>query len=204
GRDRLRHGAQEGPHRVRRLGARRGHRDESGRAGGPGARGTRTRHAGADHQRAARRGAAHPRPRRYSLSASNAPLVVIDGVIGADLSLINPNDIESFDILKDASATAIYGARGGNGVIMVTTKSGQGPIHLDYSSYVGTQDATKHIDVLNANQFALLYMRNPTHNTSITFDTLKQLPTTDWQNLVYRAAPIQNHELRISGSSQDT
>jgi len=139
-----------------------------------------------------------------SLAASNTPLVVIDGVVGADLSLINPNDIETFDILKDASATAIYGARGGNGVIMVTTKSGRGPIHLDYSSYVGMQDVTKHIDVLNANQFALLYMRNPTHNTSVTFDTLTQLQTTDWQNVAYRAAPIQNHELRISGSTEDT
>jgi len=139
-----------------------------------------------------------------SLSASNTPLVVIDGVVGADLSLINPNDIETFDILKDASATAIYGARGGNGVIMVTTKSGRGPIHLDYSSYVGMQDVTKHIDVLNANQFALLYMRNPTHNTSVTFDTLTRLQTTDWQNVAYRSAPIQNHELRISGSTEDT
>jgi TonB-linked SusC/RagA family outer membrane protein len=139
-----------------------------------------------------------------SLSASNAPLVVIDGVIGADLSLINPSDIETFDILKDASATAIYGARGGNGVIMVTTKAGQGPIHLDYSTYVGMQSTTKHIDVLNADQFARLYMRNPTHNTSVTFDTLTSLPTTDWQNVVYRAAPIQNHELRISGSREDT
>ena len=139
-----------------------------------------------------------------SLSASNAPLVVIDGVIGADLGLINPNDIETFDILKDASATAIYGARGGNGVIMVTTKSGQGPIHLDYSTYIGTQDVTKHIDVLNANQFALLYMRNPSRNKSISFDTSSSLPTTDWQSLVYRAAPIQNHELRISGSTEDT
>src|SRR5205807_4264 len=139
-----------------------------------------------------------------SLSASNTPLVVIDGVVGADLSLINPNDIETFDLLKDASATAIYGARGGNGVIMVTTKSGRGPIHLDYSSYVGMQDVTKHIDVLNANQFALLYMRNPTHNTSVTFDTLTRLQTTDWQNVAYRSAPIQNHELRISGSTEDT
>ncbi len=139
-----------------------------------------------------------------SLSASNAPLVVIDGVIGADLSLINPKDIETFDILKDASATAIFGARGGNGVIMVTTKSGQGPVHLDYSVYTGVQNATKHIDVLDANQFALLYMRNPTRSLSVSFDTLNSLPTTDWQNVVYQAAPIQNHELRISGSSEDT
>src|SRR5947207_9846495 len=130
-----------------------------------------------------------------SLSASNAPLVVIDGVIGADLSLINPNDIESFDILKDASATAIYGARGGNGVIMVTTKRGQGPVHLDYSAYTGVQDVSKHIDVLNANEFALLYMRDPAHNTSVAFDTLSDLPTPDSQNVVSQACSIQHHEL---------
>jgi TonB-dependent starch-binding outer membrane protein SusC len=139
-----------------------------------------------------------------SLSASNAPLVVIDGVIGADLRTINPADIESFDILKDASATAIYGARGGNGVIMVTTKRGQGPIRFEYSTYVGTQTVSKHIPMLNAAQFALLYMRNPNHDNSITLDTLRPLPTTDWQDVVYRAAPIQNHEIRVRGSSGDT
>jgi TonB-linked SusC/RagA family outer membrane protein len=139
-----------------------------------------------------------------SLSANNAPLVVIDGVIGADLGAVNPRDIESFDILKDASATAIYGARGGNGVVIVTTKRGQGPIHFDYSTYTGAQEVIKYIPLLTADQFARLYMRNPNRDQTATFDTARALPTTDWQNVIYRAAPIQSHDIRVSGSSGDT
>src|SRR5256886_3931584 len=139
-----------------------------------------------------------------SLSGDNSPLVVIDGVIGADLSLINPGDIETFDGLKDASATAIYGARGANGVILVTTKRGQGPFHFDYSAYIGAQDVSKHIAVLSADQFARLYMRNPNHDKSVKLDTLSDLPTTDWQNVVYRSAPIQDHQIQVSGSSGAT
>ena len=139
-----------------------------------------------------------------SLSGDNSPLVVIDGVIGADLSLINPGDIETFDVLKDASATAIYGARGANGVILVTTKRGQGPFHFDYSTYIGAQDVSKHIAVLSADQFARLYMRNPNHDKSVKLDTLSDLPTTDWQSVVYRSAPIQDHQIQVSGSSGAT
>src|SRR5205823_1572535 len=96
---------------------------------------------------------------------------------------------------------AIYGARGANGVILVTTKRGQGPFHFDYSTYIGAQDVSKHIAVLNADQFALLYMRNPNHDKSVKLDTLTHLSTTDWQDVVYRSAPIQNHQIQVSGSS---
>src|SRR5438046_6547482 len=137
-----------------------------------------------------------------SLSGDNSPLVVIDGVIGADLSLVKPSDIETFDVLKDASATAIYGARGANGVILVTTKRGQGPFHFDYSTYIGAQDVSKHIAVLNADQFALLYMRNPNHDKSVKLDTLTHLSTTDWQDEVYRSGPNQNHQNQVSVSSR--
>ncbi|MEP6621356.1 MAG: TonB-dependent receptor [bacterium] len=142
-----------------------------------------------------------------SLNGNNEPLIVVDGVIGADLNQINPNDIESVDVLKDASSTAIYGARAANGVILVTTKRGApGPVHFDYVGYTGWQNVSKHIDLLTAPQFALLYMRNPNHDKSITFDTLTSasLPTTDWQNAVYQQAPMQNHEVRVSGSNGGT
>jgi TonB-linked SusC/RagA family outer membrane protein len=140
-----------------------------------------------------------------SLNASNEPLIVADGVIGADMNQINPNDIESVEILKDASARAIYGARASNGVILLTTKRGQsGKMRFEYSGYTGTQETTKHIDVLNADQFARLFMRNPNHDKSVTFDTTKSLPTTDWQDRVYRAAPMESHELRLSGSTDGT
>jgi TonB-linked SusC/RagA family outer membrane protein len=140
-----------------------------------------------------------------SLEGDNEPLVVVDGVIGADLNQINPNDIEAVDVLKDASATAIYGARGANGVILVTTKRGEpGRIRFEYSAYGGAQSLSKHILVLNADQFALLLMRNPTHDNTIALDTLNHIPTTDWQSLVYQTAPIQSHEIRVSGSTGGT
>jgi len=140
-----------------------------------------------------------------SLEGDNAPLVVVDGVIGADLNEINPADVASVDILKDASATAIYGARGSNGVVLVTTKRGPaGGVRFEYTGYSGIQDISKHIPVLSADQFAVLYMRNPNRDKSITFDTLNHLATTDWQGLVYRAAPIQSHQVRVAGSTGGT
>src|SRR5262249_3391448 len=133
--------------------------------------------------------------------------VVVDGVIGADLNQINPNDIESIDVLKDASSSAIYGARAANGVLLVTTKRGlPGSMHFDYNAYTGWQNVSKHIDLLSASEFALMYMRNPNHDKSVSFDTLNlgSLQTTDWQDVVYRQAPMQSHELRLSGSNGGT
>jgi len=140
-----------------------------------------------------------------SLSGDNSPLVVVDGVISADLNQISPGDIATIDVLKDASATAIYGARASNGVILVTTKRGQaGKMRVSYNGYTGTQETTKHIDLLTADQFALLYMRNPNHDKSITFDTLASMPTTDWQNAVFRTAPMRSNEISVSGSTGGT
>jgi TonB-linked SusC/RagA family outer membrane protein len=142
-----------------------------------------------------------------SLQGNNEPLIVVDGVIGADLNQIDPADIESVDVLKDASSTAIYGARAANGVILVTTKRGRaGSMSFDYSAYSGVQNVSKHIDVLSANEFARMFMRNPNHDKSVNFDTLSSavMPTTDWQDVVYRQAPMQSHEIRVSGTTGGT
>ncbi len=142
-----------------------------------------------------------------SLQGNNEPLIVVDGVIGADLNQISPNDIESIDVLKDASSTAIYGARAANGVVLVTTKRGQdGSMRFEYNTYAGTQNVSKHIDLLSAPEFALMFMRNPNHDKTVTYDTtaLAALPTTDWQDALYRSAPMQNHEVRVSGSNGGT
>lgn len=140
-----------------------------------------------------------------SLEGNNGPLVVVDGVIGADLGQVNTGDVEAVEVLKDASATAIYGARAANGVLLVTTKRGQpGQMRFSYSGYTGMQRVSKYIDVLNADEFALLFMRNPLHDASITFDTLSSLPTTNWQRVIYRTAPIRNQEIRVSGTSGGT
>ncbi|HVE35218.1 MAG TPA: TonB-dependent receptor [Gemmatimonadaceae bacterium] len=140
-----------------------------------------------------------------SMQGNNEPLIVVDGVIGADLNQVNPNDIETIDVLKDASSAAIYGARAANGVILVTTKRGlPGNMRFEYNAYSGMQQVSKHIDLLSGNEFALMFMRNPNHDKSVTFDTTGTLPTTDWQNVVYRTAPMQSHEVRVSGSSGGT
>jgi TonB-dependent starch-binding outer membrane protein SusC len=140
-----------------------------------------------------------------SLNGSNEPLVVADGVIGADLNQINPGDIESVEVLKDASATAIYGARAANGVILLTTKRGApGRVRFEYSGYIGQQTVTKTIDLLSADEFARLYMRNPNRDKSISFDTTRAMPTTDWQEEVYRGAPMRSNEIRVSGSNGGT
>jgi TonB-linked SusC/RagA family outer membrane protein len=140
-----------------------------------------------------------------SLNGSNDPLVVADGVIGADLNQINPSDIESVEILKDASATAIYGARAANGVILLTTKRGAaGRVRFDYAGYIGTQDVTKTIPLLSGDEFARLYMRNPNRDKSVSFDTTRSYATTDWQNVVYRGAPQRNNEIRVSGTTNAT
>ncbi|MEO7996429.1 MAG: TonB-dependent receptor [Gemmatimonadaceae bacterium] len=140
-----------------------------------------------------------------SLNGSNEPLVVVDGVIGADLNQINPSDVETVDVLKDASATAIYGARGANGVIIVSTKRGAaGAMKFSYTGYAGSQQVSQHIDVLNANEFAKMFMRNPNHDKSVTYDTTANLPSTDWQKSVFENAPMQSHDLRVSGSNGGT
>src|SRR5207344_2366792 len=108
--------------------------------------------------------------------------IVVDGVIGADMNQINPNDVESVDVLKDASATAIYGARGANGVVIVSTKRGSpGSMRFNYSGYTGSQNVSKHIDLLNADEFAKMFMRNPGHDKTVTLDTTVTHASTDWQ-----------------------
>ena len=154
-----------------------------------------------------------------SLSASNEPIYVIDGVIidgGATgsgntntsaLASINPADIVSMDILKDASATAIYGARGSNGVIIITTKRGQkGRATINYNGYVGWQQIPTRLDVLNLQQYAT--HRNTLadlglinyNNNFVRPDLLGK--GTDWQNELFRTASMNNHYLSISGGDE--
>ncbi|MFY0652441.1 MAG: TonB-dependent receptor [Cyclobacteriaceae bacterium] len=143
-----------------------------------------------------------------SIQGGNDPLIIVDGFpITGGLDFINPQDIESIEILKDASATAIYGARATNGVIMVTTKKGKsGQMKIDIDSYYGVQDVTKLIDFANAQEYikianaravndgeAELYFPNP---SSITEDT-------NWQEEIFRSAPIQNHGITLSGGKEE-
>lgn len=143
-----------------------------------------------------------------SLNASNEPLIVIDGLAMDDdgvkglsnkLSMINPQDIESFNILKDASATAIYGSRGSNGVIIITTKkgrAGQAP-QVSYSGSLTISTKRKTIDVLDGNEYREL-IGNLCGTDSEAYSALGTA-NTDWQDLIYRTAISHDHNVTVSG-----
>lgn len=144
-----------------------------------------------------------------SLSASNDPLIVIDGVqlsndaipgAPSALSLINPNDIESFNVLKDASATAIYGSRASNGVIIITTKKGQtGKPQFNLSTQGIISKLSKEVSVLTADQ-----MRDYVKaNGSATFQGYLGSASTDWQKLIYQTAVSNDNNLSISGGTKN-
>jgi TonB-linked SusC/RagA family outer membrane protein len=135
-----------------------------------------------------------------------SPIYVVDGLILDDISFLNTNDIESIQVLKDASATAIYGVRGANGVIIITTNQGvQGETQLEFSSYAGVQNVQSKIDVTNAREYATL-ANELAENEG--FDPLFDNPNqfgqgTDWQDVVYRPGAIQNYQLRASGGNEN-
>ncbi|KMQ67755.1 TonB-dependent receptor [Chryseobacterium sp. FH2] len=148
-----------------------------------------------------------------SLSANNNPLIVIDGVpidntnpagLSNPLSLINPNDIESFSILKDASAAAIYGSRASNGVIIITTKKGvSGKLRLNYSGNVSFGNVTKKVNVMDGSQFETFMKEyNPLYLNllGVTENGSQTIYNTDWQNEIYRktVSTDQNVSLRAN------
>jgi len=145
-----------------------------------------------------------------SLLGSNDPLYVIDGFpISGSLENINANDIQSIEVLKDASATAIYGSRGANGVVMVSTKRGQAnQPRVEYNAYYGLQSAYKQIGMLNAKEFATLANLRAQNDNETPYFTAAQIAAfgkgTDWQDAIFRTGPMQNHSLMISGGSEKT
>ena len=149
-----------------------------------------------------------------SINGGNNALIVIDGLQGGNLTSLNPNDIESMEILKDASATAIYGSRGANGVILITTKSGKkGKPTIDYSFSYGSQTIRHKLDLMNAADYAITRNADKaTQNgsgvpdpifTDARIAELKASGGTDWQDVIYRTAPITNHQLSISGGTEN-
>lgn len=150
-----------------------------------------------------------------SITNSSEPLYVVDGYAGADISAINPNDIATMDVLKDASAAAIYGNRGANGVVIITTKTGKaGQNIVSADVYSGVQRVGKILDLMNASQFAV-YLDSVTAYNNVGSKTPKPLPFTqdqinslgvgtNWQKELFRTAPITNANLSISGGSELT
>jgi TonB-dependent starch-binding outer membrane protein SusC len=135
------------------------------------------------------------------------PLVVIDGFLGGSMKDVNPNDIESIEILKDASSTAIYGSRGANGVILVTTKSGKpGPLEVRINAVAGISNTPKKLDLLNASQY-IDYVHDALTNAKINIpDRLKtdavRQDVTDWQDEIFRTGKFQEYNLDFSGGTE--
>ncbi len=163
-----------------------------------------------------------------SLEGGNEPLYVIDGfpIYGGSgiessenssdnisaLSTLNPNDIESIEILKDASATAIYGARAANGVVLITTKTGKrGEDRISFDASYGFQSVVQKIDVMNAYQYATLvneayendgYGANYIYSAAKMSELQANPEGTDWQDEIFRSAPTRNYQLTFSGGDE--
>jgi len=147
-----------------------------------------------------------------TINSSTAPLYVVDGVFVDNISFLNPNDIESIEVLKDASSLAIFGVQGANGVIIVTTTSAkEGKLNITYSGYEGIQKVNKssYIDMADASEFTTLY------NEFIKQDAIDNGNTepetwegrlsgkgTDWQDMVLQTAKIRNHGVTITNGTE--
>ena len=132
-----------------------------------------------------------------SLNAGSEPLYVIDGVIGAPIENIAPEDILSMDVLRDASSAAIYGSRGANGVILINTKRGKsGTPSVDYSAYVGSESISQRPQLLNGAEF-----RAAAAKYGQKFDDLGA--NTDWLGVITQTAMSQNHNVGVSGGSEN-
>jgi TonB-dependent starch-binding outer membrane protein SusC len=133
------------------------------------------------------------------------PLYIVDGMPVGGIDFLNPGDIESIDVLKDAASAAIYGARAANGVVLITTKSGRsGKMNVSYSGYYGLQNVTKKMDMLDADQYRML-MNEGARNAGLTepFNLNEIAPhNTNWQDHLFTDnAPMANHELSITGGN---
>lgn len=159
-----------------------------------------------------------------SINSSLDPLYVVDGVIGVDANTLNPNDIASLEVLKDASSTAIYGARGANGVIIITTKRGiRGRSRISYDTYVSLNTLQRHLRALNSQEFMDVY--NLAYANTQKYDSLgyaqgkyipnnpkdfpklfdangKPLYNTNWEKEVYKPSWSNNHQLTLQGGSE--
>ncbi|NOQ25167.1 MAG: SusC/RagA family TonB-linked outer membrane protein [Bacteroidales bacterium] len=126
------------------------------------------------------------------------PLYVIDGLATSSMNFLNPSDIKSIEILKDASATAIYGSRGANGVILISTKSGgKGKTEITFDAYTGLQEKWRTLDLMNAFDYATITGKDVNDPQYSTYDT-------DWQSEIFRLAPVQNYYLSATGGNEES
>ena len=144
-----------------------------------------------------------------SINGDNGPLYVVDGFVGAEFFSINPDDIESIQVLKDASATAIYGSRGSNGVIIVTTRKGsKGGLKVNFTTRLSSSTVIKKLDLLNAGDFATTANAHADAVGTTRPFTEEQITNyynkggTNWQNEIFRRAPSQEYLLSMAGGNE--
>ena len=133
-----------------------------------------------------------------SLSASNSPLIVVDGIPGVDMNTVQPNEILSIDILKDASAAAIYGSRGANGVIIITTNRENTGLSMNYNGYVAVGKVANNLDLLSADQWRA-YVRENNITSAVDYGG-----DTDWQDELQRTAVSSSHNLSFSNGDKES
>jgi len=154
---------------------------------------------------------------KSSINGGNNPIVIVDGVPVGSINDVNSNDIASMEILKDAAAQAIYGARASNGVILISTKRAkEGKASISYNGYYGMQYINRNFDVYSPDEYAMLkreafrtvnggsYLPDEDVFTSIELETLQNGNFIDWFDEVLQVAPIQNHNLNFSTGSDNT
>lgn len=155
--------------------------------------------------------------RGLGTTGSSGPLYIIDGVTGADINNLNPADIESIDVLKDAASAAIYGSRAANGVVLVTTKQGRaGKATISYDGYFGVQNVYKMVPTLNAQEYAMIQNEGRLMDGLPAYDFSSMVPNwesyangtnkgTNWlDEMRNENAPVQNHALNITGGSEQS
>lgn len=149
------------------------------------------------------------RIRGIGTNGDASPIYIVDGFQVGGIDYLNPADIESMDVLKDAASAAIYGARGGNGVVLITTKGGgmkDGRMHVSYDGYTGVQNAWRQMRLLDARQYAVMMNEGAANaGVSIPFPDVSRYPSgtgTDWQKALFQTnAPINNHQVAVTGGT---
>ena len=149
-------------------------------------------------------GAANVFVRGVSSLTNSFPLYVIDGTFADNMNFLNPKDIESIEVLKDASSAAIYGSRAANGVVIITTKRGSndGRTRITFDSRIGVESASNMLDLLNGEEFTR-YRNQLEANDGTGFVLPSNLPSTDWQDLSLNSSLIQDYGLSISGGTEN-
>ena len=140
-----------------------------------------------------------------SISGNNAPLYVVDGLVVGDINSININDVQSMEVLKDASATAIYGSRGANGVVLITTKSGKkGPAKVELETFYGVSQVTQKLPAMSPAEFAegVNFAEGTEFYTPEEISDLRNGGGEDWHEQFFREAPFSNIQLSVSGGTE--